>query len=325
MKKKTCIIASLAFLCSVLVFTAQPVFAASVSKTYTYSSDVAAPDPIQLATKVEHLSDYVAENGATDLCYLVMDYGEDWDKANHKSWRGDYEAFGYYYVNYFFVGESAPKNRYLYVYYLDNMLYDGDVLSGVDKYEFSRNAATSPAHMSAQASSTLEISGAPLAAVWCGEDGTITVDQNTFGNPSSSSTSTYSVYMSRLVNATSYYEDTYTFYTLDEYYPVLLGVHDNDYDITQSKLWVFNFPSSSSTKLFYSSNFITTLDNINFTFTFPTPIGEILDSYGVILASVFDFVSDAVVLLCENILILILLCIPLVGLIISVFKKFTGR
>lgn len=335
--KRNLLIAALSLCCSVLMFSAQPamaqpVTAATYTYTYEYPYTLDIPAPLDVAMQVPEVAAYIEEHGADSLCYALVDYGESYNNLTHETYKeleGNYVNYLYY--DWYYVCSPSgsavvPRNRYFYVFYPETTYNSGSELTGSAKISLSSNASVS----TFSPGLLLRVYGNPVCGVWYNPNTHgITVDKNTFDSYNTSDDSTYLIRFTRNANSVVELRDTTTYQYSETLYPCLVGMKDSSFDVTSlyTSHVMFRETSGSYGVMSLSAPYsvVNDLSQYTFAFEFGSDLNSVLLNVQNAVVGVFDFVSDVVILLSENALILILLCIPLVGLTIGVFKRFTGR
>lgn len=314
------------------MFNAQPAMAAQVTYEYSYPYTVDIPSPLDVAKQIPELSEFLEANGEDSLCYAVFDYGDSLGNYTAETYKDvsasypDYRFYNWYYVYSESGSAVKPQQRYFYVFFPYTLYNSGDALTGSEKFTYGRNGSIGVSNPGVY----LRIEGSPVCGVWYNPDTHgISVDKNTFSSYSTSDDSTYLIRFTRNANSTVKYYDTNTYKYLDTLYPCLIGIKDNSFDVTTLYQQHVEFQLSdgaySVVNLSVPTSYISDLSLYTFTFEFGNDMNSILLNVGNMISGIFGFMSDVVILLSENTVILILLCIPLVGLAIGLFKSFTSR
>lgn len=332
--KRNLFVAALTLCCSVLMFSAQPAMAASYNYTYEYPYELDIPNPLDVAAQVPEVAAYLETNGADALNYVLFDYGDSYIESNqtHETYTELTDTYaGYRFYNWYYLYSEdsgsaiKPQNRYLYVFYPDELYSNGASLTGSAKVEYNSNASTSVKSPGL----SLRIMGSPICAVWYDPDThNISIDKNTFGSYDIRDTDTYLVCFARNANSTVKLYDNVEYKYADNLYPCLVGMKDTSFDVSTLSLGHVMFYYNNYWRVAsYSvpNSVVSDLSQYTFTFEFGNDMNSILLNVGNMISGIFGFMSDVVILLSENTVILILLCIPLVGLAISLFKSFTSR
>lgn len=313
--KRNLFVAALTLCCSMLVFNAQPVMAAVGVQTFEgYPTAYDIPSPEALGNTSEEISRYVSLNGESAVNYILIDYGSDWNNPTN-----DFEYATHtgddMYISGTFIGNGSsipyPQSRYLYVIYGADTTLSFSVSSSLE----------------AQFGIEMTITSPNMAIAYFNDStGSINFVKNTFGSGSSDS---YTFYFGRYAFSQIDYNTSGRYPFRTSLYPAVLGFTDSTYLNRNyvTPMIYYNYITSSYTVHMQTTTPLTdySLDKYTFNYVIQSQDEVFLNELSPIVVSVFGFISEVALLVSSYPLLLLLLCIPLVGLAIGVFKSFTSR